>query len=151
LNILSKLGKQGLEWRHEPEAFAGREVCGEASAATAKNTTQPEGARVAPKSAPKRASEAPVDELKEARFGDAVDELEMKVRSLTHMATILSEWAHGQNFYHRDSAEDDDTNRERRRQMDRLMFAIDEIAEKAEDLHDAFQATAFKPSGRATQ
>jgi transposase len=26
LNILSKLGKQGLEWRLEPEAFAGREV-----------------------------------------------------------------------------------------------------------------------------
>src|SRR5271157_1795799 len=26
LNVLSKLGKQGLEWRLEPEAFAGREV-----------------------------------------------------------------------------------------------------------------------------
>src|SRR5271165_2788140 len=26
LNILSKLGKQGLEWRLEAEAFAGREV-----------------------------------------------------------------------------------------------------------------------------
>ena len=26
LHILSKLGKQGLEWRLEPEAFAGREV-----------------------------------------------------------------------------------------------------------------------------
>jgi hypothetical protein len=26
LNILSKLGKQGLEWRFEAEAFAGREV-----------------------------------------------------------------------------------------------------------------------------
>ena len=26
LNILSKLGKQGLEWRLEPEAFTGREV-----------------------------------------------------------------------------------------------------------------------------
>jgi hypothetical protein len=29
LHILSKLGKQGLEWRLEPEAFAGREVGGE--------------------------------------------------------------------------------------------------------------------------
>ena len=26
LNVLSKLGKQGLEWRLEPEAFTGREV-----------------------------------------------------------------------------------------------------------------------------
>ena len=26
LNVLSKLGKQGLEWRLKPEAFAGREV-----------------------------------------------------------------------------------------------------------------------------
>ena len=26
LNVLSKLGKQGLEWRLEPEAFAGGEV-----------------------------------------------------------------------------------------------------------------------------
>ena len=26
LNVFSKLGKQGLEWRLEPEAFAGREV-----------------------------------------------------------------------------------------------------------------------------
>ena len=26
LDILSKLGKQGLEWRLKPEAFAGREV-----------------------------------------------------------------------------------------------------------------------------
>ena len=26
LDIFSKLGKQGLEWRLEPEAFAGREV-----------------------------------------------------------------------------------------------------------------------------
>jgi hypothetical protein len=32
LNILFKLGKQGLEWRLEPETFAGREVCGEATA-----------------------------------------------------------------------------------------------------------------------
>jgi len=29
LDVLSKLGKQGLEWRFEPEAFAGREVCRE--------------------------------------------------------------------------------------------------------------------------
>ena len=29
LNVLSKLGKQGLEWRLEPEAFPGREVGGE--------------------------------------------------------------------------------------------------------------------------
>jgi hypothetical protein len=29
LHILSKLGKQGLEWRLEPEAFTGREVGGE--------------------------------------------------------------------------------------------------------------------------
>ena len=26
LNVFSKLGKQGLEWRLKPEAFAGREV-----------------------------------------------------------------------------------------------------------------------------
>jgi hypothetical protein len=26
LNVLSKLGNQGLEWRLEPEAFTGREV-----------------------------------------------------------------------------------------------------------------------------
>ena len=26
LNILSKLGKQGLEWRLEPKAFTGREI-----------------------------------------------------------------------------------------------------------------------------
>ena len=29
LNVLSKLGNQGLEWRLEPEAFTGREVCRE--------------------------------------------------------------------------------------------------------------------------
>src|SRR6516164_7792883 len=29
LNILSKLGNQGLEWRLEPEAFTGDEVGGE--------------------------------------------------------------------------------------------------------------------------
>jgi hypothetical protein len=29
LHILSKLGKQGLKWRLEPEAFTGREVGGE--------------------------------------------------------------------------------------------------------------------------
>jgi hypothetical protein len=29
LNVLAKLGEQGLEWRLEPEAFARREVCGE--------------------------------------------------------------------------------------------------------------------------
>jgi len=29
LDVLSKLGKQGLEWRLEPEAFTGREVRGE--------------------------------------------------------------------------------------------------------------------------
>jgi len=29
LHILSKLGKQGLQWRLEPETFAGREVGGE--------------------------------------------------------------------------------------------------------------------------
>jgi len=29
LNVLAKLGEQGLEWRLEAEAFARREVCGE--------------------------------------------------------------------------------------------------------------------------
>ena len=29
LNVLSKLGNQGLEWRLEPKAFTGREVCRE--------------------------------------------------------------------------------------------------------------------------
>jgi hypothetical protein len=29
LNVLSKLGNQGLEWRLEPEAFTRREVRGE--------------------------------------------------------------------------------------------------------------------------
>src|SRR5271168_5319740 len=29
LNVLSKLGNQGLEWRLEPDAFTGREVCRE--------------------------------------------------------------------------------------------------------------------------
>ena len=29
LNVLAKLGEQGLQWRIEAEAFARREVCGE--------------------------------------------------------------------------------------------------------------------------
>ena len=29
LNVLAKLGEQGLQWRLEAEAFARREVCGE--------------------------------------------------------------------------------------------------------------------------
>jgi hypothetical protein len=46
----------------------------------------------------------------------------------------------GPEFYHPSADQDPDTNRRRSDHVDRLMFGIEEIADKAEDLDDAFQA-----------
>ena len=67
-------------------------------------------------------------------------ELEMQIRQMSHFATIVTQWALEQNFYHPDSDADDDTKREHRRQLDRLMFGLDQVAERANDLQEAFDA-----------
>jgi hypothetical protein len=72
-------------------------------------------------------------EPKESRSRDLVDELEMKIRGLYHLTTIVSEWASYAHF----PIEGDDG------QHDRLMWGLDEIAEKVVDVHDAYPA-AFR-------
>jgi hypothetical protein len=85
-----------------------------------------------------------------ARSKEATWELLMQVRRLHHMAAIFSEWAQDQNFYHPSANQDPDTNRRRSDHVDRLMFGIEEIADRAEDLDDAFQA-AFSALRKAPQ
>ena len=76
-----------------------------------------------------------------ARKGAVADlEIEMKVRQLSHLTSIVSEWATDRSMY----PETDDLRSD---QLSRLMFAVDEIAQKAADLDKAFHATldaAFK-------
>ena len=120
--------------------------------ATEKNTTQRAPARLTPKPAPERAAapstlaqatvelDAAVDDLRGVRVLD----LERDIRNLHHLAQIVAEWAVEQNFYHPDPTADDDTNRERGDQTDRLVFAIAEIADRASDLDKAFHAASFK-------
>lgn len=59
------------------------------------------------------------------------------------------QWAQEQSFFHPVHNEDDDTNRERERHIDRLMFAVSEIAEKAAELNEAFDATFDEAARRA--
>jgi hypothetical protein len=96
------------------------------------------------KSPPKSALNAATSALEsavqlQARSKEATWDL-MQVRRLHHMAAIFSEWARDQNFYHPSADQDPDTNRRRSDQADRLMFGIEEIADKAEDLDENFQA-----------
>jgi hypothetical protein len=138
--------------------------------ATAKNTTQRAGARVAPKSAPKRpaapsalnaatdALNGAVGEFKHlnafkrpaANVLDALLDLEKPLHDLDHLARIVADWADDQVFYHPIAQENDDTNRQRARQVEGLMFAVGEIAKKAADLNVAFHAAFKGSSGRAT-
>lgn len=67
-------------------------------------------------------------------------DIEMKVRQLSHLTSIVSEWATDRSMY----AETDDLRSD---QLSRLMFAVDEIAQKAADLDKALHSTlnaAFK-------
>ena len=125
------------------------------------NATVRADARSMSKSPPQPAAPSALaqatDELKASvadfRVGRVL-ELERDVRNLHHMAQIVAEWAEEQNFYHPDPTADNDTNLERGDQIDRLMFTIAEIADRASDLDKAFHAalsTAFKASGRAAQ
>jgi hypothetical protein len=70
----------------------------------------------------------------------AVMDIEMRVRNLSHLASIVSEWATDQNFFHPDSNVDADENRRRGDQTDRLVFAIEQIAERAADLDRTFHS-----------
>jgi len=78
-------------------------------------------------------------EPKEARSQDLVDELEMKIRGLYYLTMFVSEWASA-------GLSVEDANGA---QHDRLMWGLDEIAEKVADVHDAFPA-AYR-SWRATR
>jgi hypothetical protein len=80
-----------------------------------------------------QAVEKAAAEPKEARSQDLVDELEMKIRGLYHLTILVSEWASAEM-----RGEDADGA-----QHDRLMWGLDEIAEKVADVHDAFPA-AFR-------
>jgi hypothetical protein len=51
-------------------------------------------------------------------------DLERPRGELSHLAQIVSEWAMYGNFYHPDPAQDDDMNRARADQTDRLVFGI---------------------------
>lgn len=116
----------------------------------------PTAANIMPKAAPNSAATSAlaeatdalnglVGELKEARALNPAIELEMKVRRLYHLTTIVSEWASAANFPCPASAGDDaDTRREWGDQHDRLMFGLDEIAEVVSDLHDAFRSWRAK-------
>jgi hypothetical protein len=67
-------------------------------------------------------------------------DIEMKVRQLSHLTSIVSEWATDRSMY-------PETDDPRSDQLSRLMFAVDEIAQKAADLDKAFHSTlnaAFK-------
>ena len=75
-------------------------------------------------------------------------DLERDVRNLHHLARISAEWAEEQNFYHPDPDADEDTNLEWGDQLDRLVFVISEIADRASELDKAFRA-AFAVIGRA--
>jgi hypothetical protein len=86
-----------------------------------------------------QAVEKAASEPKEARSQDLVDELEMKIRGLYYLTMFVSEWAS-------DGLSVEDANGA---QHDRLMWGLDEIAEKVADVHDAFPA-AYR-SWRATR
>ena len=79
-----------------------------------------------------------------ARKGAVADlEIEMKVRQLSHLTSIVSEWATDRSMY-------PETADLRSDQLSRLMFAVDEIAQKAADLdrafHSAVNAAFTKPA-----
>ena len=61
-------------------------------------------------------------------------DIEMKVRQLSHLTSIVSEWATDRSMY-------PETDDPRSDQLSRLMFAVDEIAQKAADLDRAFHST----------
>jgi hypothetical protein len=86
-----------------------------------------------------QAVEKAASEPKEARSQDLVDELEMKIRGLYYLTMFVSEWASA-------GLSVEDANGA---QHDRLMWGLDEIAEKVADVHDAFPA-AYR-SWRATR
>ena len=73
----------------------------------------------------------------------ALRDLETPISQLHDLTTIMIEWADSQNFYHPNAAADDDTNREHSRQLDRLMFGLDQIAERTSDLREAFRAAVI--------
>jgi hypothetical protein len=75
----------------------------------------------------------------------ALMDLERPIRELFHLAQIVSEWAAYGNFYHPDPAQDADTNRARADQTDRLVFGIDEIADRAAGLDKAFHSAFSAP------
>jgi hypothetical protein len=89
------------------------------------------------------ALESAVAEFKVTLLRDVIFDPERRVRGLQHMAVLVNDWAQEQNFYHPDPTADEDTNRARADQTDRMVFGIEEIAERAAELNEAFDAAVF--------
>ena len=64
---------------------------------------------------------------------------------------MTRQWSLDHIVYHEDTAEDDATNRFRSRQIDHLLFAIVEIARKAESLSQTFDAAFDDDDARRTK
>jgi hypothetical protein len=94
----------------------------------------------------------PKESPSDAHFRNAFFDLEDPLRDLDNLASMTMQWSCDHIAYHFDDAfEDDATNRLRRRQIDHVLFAITEIAQKAESLRETFNAAFDDDARRAKQ
>ena len=97
------------------------------------------------------AAAEPKESRSDAHFRNAFFDLESPLRDLSNMVSLTMQWSLDHIVYHEDTAEDDATNRFRSRQIDHLLFAVTEIARKAEGLRETFNAAFDHDARRAKQ
>ena len=97
------------------------------------------------------AAAEPKEAQSDAHFRNAFFDLEGPLRDLDNMASLTMQWSLDHIVHHEDTAEDAATNRFRSRQIDHVLFAITEIASKAESLSQTFDAAFDDDARRAKQ